>query len=96
MVIRLQSPGMLQLRRGAGISAAADYPDWYYSLERYISYGADQAERVVEGIIRIEHTLEEYVRVHTELSSYIDSQTDIINNLFGNLVLYARLGEPLA
>jgi hypothetical protein len=31
-------------------SASARYPDWYAPLERYISYGVDQAERAVEGI----------------------------------------------
>jgi hypothetical protein len=30
--------------------ASARYPDWYAPLERYISYGLDQAEHVVEGI----------------------------------------------
>jgi hypothetical protein len=31
-------------------SAFGRYPDWYAHLERYISYGVDQAERAVEGI----------------------------------------------
>jgi hypothetical protein len=34
----------------AGSSASAMYPNWYAPLERYVSYGVDQAERVVEGI----------------------------------------------
>jgi hypothetical protein len=28
----------------------ARYPDWYTPLERYVSYGIDQAERAVDGI----------------------------------------------
>jgi hypothetical protein len=42
--------GPSRLSHGAGISASAQYPNWYYPLERYISYGADQAERVMEGV----------------------------------------------
>mgnify|MGYP007097266194 CR=1 FL=1 len=34
----------------AGTSTSVRYPDWYASLEQYISYGVDQAERTVEGI----------------------------------------------
>jgi hypothetical protein len=34
----------------AGTSASARYPNWYARLERYTSYGVDQAERAVEGI----------------------------------------------
>jgi hypothetical protein len=30
--------------------ASARYPDWYAPLERYISYGADQAKCAVEGV----------------------------------------------
>jgi hypothetical protein len=34
----------------ARTSASARYPDWYAPLERYVSYGVDQAEHAVEGI----------------------------------------------
>jgi hypothetical protein len=34
----------------AGTSTSARYLDSYARLERYISYGVNQAERVVEGI----------------------------------------------
>jgi hypothetical protein len=34
----------------AGTSTSARYPDWYTRLERYASYGTDQAECMVEGI----------------------------------------------
>jgi hypothetical protein len=34
----------------ARTSASTRYPDWYASLERYISYGVDQAKCAVERI----------------------------------------------
>jgi hypothetical protein len=34
----------------AGTFASARYLDWYAPLERYVSYGVDQAEHAVEGI----------------------------------------------
>jgi hypothetical protein len=37
-----------------GTSASARYPDWYDPMEWHISYGADLAERAVEGIGRLE------------------------------------------
>jgi hypothetical protein len=36
--------------------------------------------KFLEGIRQIEHTLEEYAKLHT----YIDSQTNVIDNLFGH------------
>jgi hypothetical protein len=36
-----------------GTSASARYPDRYTPLERYVSYGVDQAEHAVEGIERL-------------------------------------------
>jgi hypothetical protein len=33
----------------ARTSASARYPNWYTPLVRYVSYGVDQAERVVKG-----------------------------------------------
>jgi hypothetical protein len=38
----------------AEISTSTRYLDWYVPLERYISYGVDQAERAVEEIGRLE------------------------------------------
>jgi hypothetical protein len=66
------------LSRGVGTSASTRYPDWYYPLKRYISYGVDQAKRVVEGIGWLEHSM-------GELRTSINSQTDMINSLFGHL-----------
>jgi hypothetical protein len=37
----------------AGTSASARYLDWYAPLERYVSYGVDQAEHTVKGIRRL-------------------------------------------
>jgi hypothetical protein len=44
------SHGYPELSLRAETSTTARYPDWYTPLERYISYGVDQAECVVEGI----------------------------------------------
>jgi hypothetical protein len=44
------SHGYLEPSFRIGTSASARYPDWNAPLERYASYGVDQAERVVEGI----------------------------------------------
>jgi hypothetical protein len=38
------------LSHGAGTSASPRYPNLYYPIERYICYGADQAQRAVEGV----------------------------------------------
>jgi hypothetical protein len=34
----------------ARTSTSTRYPDWYAPLDRYVSYGLEQAERTVEGI----------------------------------------------
>jgi hypothetical protein len=34
----------------AGTSTSSRHPDLYAPLERYVSYGVDQAERTMEGI----------------------------------------------
>jgi hypothetical protein len=54
-------------------SASAEFPHWYYPLERYINYGVDQAERTVEGIERIESRMDEFERVQTEIHASIDT-----------------------
>ena len=71
--------------RGAGTSASAHHPSLYSSLERDISYVADQAERVVEGIGRVKQRLEEHAHIQTNPRSSIDSQTEALNSLFGFL-----------
>jgi hypothetical protein len=70
--------GSFRLSHGVGTSVFAQYPDWYYPLERYSSYGANQAERAVEGVGQLEHLV-------GELCSFVDSQSDMINDLFGRL-----------
>jgi hypothetical protein len=57
----------------ARTSASARYPDWYAPLERYISYGVDQAERAVEGIGRLEHGIDDFAHMQTEMQASIDS-----------------------
>jgi hypothetical protein len=47
----------------ARTSASTEFPHWYYRLERYISYGVDQAEDMVEGIRQIESRMDEFERV---------------------------------
>jgi hypothetical protein len=58
--------GLSGLSHGTGTSAYTRFPEWYYSLESYITYGANQAERVVEGVGRLKHTM-------GELRSSVDS-----------------------
>jgi hypothetical protein len=66
------------LSHGVRTSASVRYPNWYYPLERYISYGVDQAQWAVEGVGRLDRTV-------GELRSSVDSLTDMINSLFGHL-----------
>jgi hypothetical protein len=70
--------GIFGLKHRVGTSASTRYPNWYYPLERYVSYGADQAKRTVQGVGWLQHTVEEH-------RSSVDSQTDMINSLFGHL-----------
>jgi hypothetical protein len=42
--------GYLKPSLRARTSTSTRYPNWYAPLERYVSYGVDHAERVVEGI----------------------------------------------
>jgi hypothetical protein len=57
----------------AGTFASARYPDWYAPLERYVSYGADQAERVVEWIRPLKQRMDDLATVQTEMQSSINS-----------------------
>jgi hypothetical protein len=68
----------------AGTSTSARYPDWYSPLERYISYGVDQAERAVEGIERLERWMDDFAHVKMEMQASIDLQTSTVHDLFGH------------
>jgi hypothetical protein len=60
------------------------HPDWYAPLERYISYGVDQAERMMEGIGQLEHRMDDFTHVQTEMQASINSQTSLMHDLFGH------------
>jgi hypothetical protein len=66
----------------ARTSTSARYLDWYASLERYISYGVDQAERAVEGIGQLKYWMDDFAHVQTEMQASIDSRTNMMHNLF--------------
>jgi hypothetical protein len=68
----------------AGSSASARYPDWYAPLERYVSYGVDQAERAMEGIGWLEHRMDDFAHVQIEMQASINSQTSTMHDLFGH------------
>jgi hypothetical protein len=67
----------------AGTSTSARYPDWYFPLERYINYGTDQAEHVVEGIRWLERPMGDFAHMQMEMQASINSQTSMMHNLFG-------------
>jgi hypothetical protein len=67
-----------------GTYASTRYPNWFAPLERFISYGVDQAERTVEGIRRLEHQMDDFTHVQMEMQVSIDSQTSMMHNLFGH------------
>jgi hypothetical protein len=58
------------------------YPDWCAPLERYISYGVDQAEHTVEGIKRLERWMYDFAHMQMEMQASIDSQTSMMHDLF--------------
>jgi hypothetical protein len=68
----------------AGTSTSARYLDWYASLERYISYGVDQAKRVVEGIERLKRWMDDFAHVQMEMQASIDSLTSMMHDLFAH------------
>jgi hypothetical protein len=78
------SHGYPKISLWAKTSASAKYPDWYAPLERYVSYGVDQAERTVEGIGRLERWMDDFAHVQTEMQTSIDSQTSMMHELFGD------------
>jgi hypothetical protein len=51
-------------------------------LERYVSYGVDQAEHAVEGIGRSEQQIDDFATVKIEMQASIDSQTSMMYDLF--------------
>jgi hypothetical protein len=53
-------------------------------LERYISYGVDHAERVVEGIGWLERRMNDFAHVQMEMQASIDWQTSMLHDLFGH------------
>jgi hypothetical protein len=68
---------------GAETSTSTWYPDCYAPLEWYVSYGADQSERTVEGIGRLERLMDDFTHVQTEMQTSIDSQISMMD-LFGH------------
>jgi hypothetical protein len=83
--LRQHSYPELSLR--AETSTSVRYLDWYSPLERYTSYGVDQAERVVEEIGRLERWMNDFTHVQTEMQASIDSQTSMMHDLFGHFRL---------
>jgi hypothetical protein len=67
---------------GVGTSATAEIPHWYYPLERYLSYGVDQAQHAVEGIGWVEHKLDEFKHMQMKMHTSIDSQTSMLHIIF--------------
>jgi hypothetical protein len=57
----------------ARISTSAEFPHWYYPLERYINYRVDQAQHAVEENAWIMRWMDEFERVQMEIHTSIDS-----------------------
>jgi hypothetical protein len=68
----------------AGTSASVRYPDWYAPLDRYASYGVDQADNAVEGIGRLVHQMDDFTHAQTKMQASIDSQTSTMHDLYGH------------
>jgi hypothetical protein len=64
-------------------STSAKYPNWYAPLERYVSYGIDQAERAVEGIGRLERQIDDFTHIKMAMQASIDSQMTEVFGHFG-------------
>jgi hypothetical protein len=58
------------------------YLDWYTHLERYVNYGVDQAERMGEGIGRLEWWMDDSAHMQMEMHASIDSQTSMMHDIF--------------
>jgi hypothetical protein len=78
------SHGYLEPSLRARTSASARYPDWYAPLERYVIYGVDHAERVVEGIGQLERWMDDFAHMQTVMQASINSQNNMMHNLFGH------------
>jgi hypothetical protein len=53
-------------------------------LERYVSYGVDQAEHKVEGIRQLKRWMDDFAHVQMEIQASIDSQASMMHDLFGH------------
>jgi hypothetical protein len=51
-------------------------------LERYNSYGVDQAEFTVEGIRRLKQWMNDFATMQIGMQASIDSQTIMMHDLF--------------
>jgi hypothetical protein len=78
------SHGYLEPSLQARTSPSATYPDWYTSLQRYISYEVDQAVHAVEGIRQLEHHMHDFAHIQMEMQASIDSQISMMHDLFGH------------
>jgi hypothetical protein len=54
---------------------------------RYVSYDVNQAERAVEGIKLLERWMDDFAHVQTAMQASIDSQTSIMHDLIGHIVI---------
>jgi hypothetical protein len=73
------SHGYLEPSLWAGTSASARYPNWYAPLERYVSYGVDQAERAVEGIGWLERRMHDFAHVQMDMQ-----ETSMMHDFFSH------------
>jgi hypothetical protein len=78
------SQGYPEPSRWVRTSASARYTDWYAALERYISYGVDQAKHAVEEIRWLKRWMDDFAHVQMEMQASIDSQTSMMHDLFGH------------
>jgi hypothetical protein len=53
-------------------------------LARYVSYGIDQAEQVVDGIGQLKRQMDDFAHVQMEMQASINSQTSMMHDLFGH------------
>jgi hypothetical protein len=53
-------------------------------LERYVSYGVDQAEHMIEEIGRLERWMDDFAHVQMEMQASFDWQTSMMHDLFGH------------
>jgi hypothetical protein len=58
-------------------------------LEQYVSYGVEQAERMVEEIRRLERQMDDFAHMQMEMQASIISQTSMMHDLFGHFGINA-------